>query len=125
MAAQSRFAPATQDYAGKGLSLDALFVVNPPATFFLNVETDELVDIGIYPGSTIVVDRSLAPKAKSSDIVIAVYDNKFVIQRLYKRGKVVRLYSENKEKAYPPIEFKEGQELVIWGVVRNGVNIYY
>lgn len=121
-AGQSRFPSAAQDYVMKELDLNEKYVTDPPATFMVQVDSDSMIDIGIYPGSMLIVDKALAPKAKSSNIVIAIVDSEFVVKRLYKRGGVVRLLSENKSKAYPPIEFGEGQELIIWGVVKHVIN---
>lgn len=125
-AGQSRFASAAQDYEMKELDLNELLVKDPPATFVVKVakDCDSMIDAGILPGSILVVNRALGPKAKSSNIVIAIVDGEFVVKRLYKRSKVVRLLSENKAKAYPPIEFSEDQELVIWGVVQHGIITY-
>jgi DNA polymerase V len=125
-AGQSRFASAAQDYEMKELDLNELLVTDPPATFVVQVDhdCDSMIDAGILPGSKLVVNRALGPKAKSSNIVIAIVDGEFVVKRLYKRFKIVRLLSENKGKAYPPIEFTEGQELVIWGVVQHVINSF-
>jgi len=125
-AGQSRFASAAQDYEMKELDLNQLLVTDPPATFVVQVaqDCDSMVDAGILPGSKLVVNRALGPKAKSSNIVIAIVDGEFVVKRLYKRFKIVRLLSENKSKMYPPIEFTEGQELVIWGVVLHVINSF-
>ena len=123
-AGQSRFPSAAQDYVMKELDLNEKYVTDPPATFMVQVDSDSMIDIGIYPGSMLIVDKALAPKAKSSNIVIAIVDSEFVVKRLYKRGGVVRLLSENKSKAYPPIEFGEGQELIIWGVVKHVINSF-
>ncbi|MBF5039368.1 translesion error-prone DNA polymerase V autoproteolytic subunit [Methylophilus sp. 13] len=125
-AGQSRFASAAQDYEMKELDLNELLVTDPPATFVVQVDNDcdSMIDAGILPGSKLVVNRALGPKAKSSNIVIAIVDGEFVVKRLYKRLKIVRLLSENKAKAYPPIEFTEGQELVIWGVVQHVINSF-
>lgn len=125
-AGQSRFASAAQDYEMKELDLNELLVTDPPATFVVQVahDCDSMVDAGILPGSKLVVNRALGPKAKSANIVIAIVDGEFVVKRLYKRYKIVRLLSENKTKAYPPIEFTEGQELVIWGVVQHVINSF-
>lgn len=125
-AGQSRFASAAQDYEMKELDLNELLVTDPPATFIVQVaqDCDSMLDAGILPGSKLVVNRALGPKAKSSNIVIAIVDGEFVVKRLYKRFKIVRLLSENKAKAYPPIEFTEGQELVIWGVVQHVINSF-
>lgn len=125
-AGQSRFVSAAQDYEMKELDLNELLVNDPPATFMVKVakDADSMVDIGIFPDSKLIVNRALGPKAKSSNIVVAIVDGEFVVKRLYKRFKIVRLLSENKAKAYPPIEFTEGQELVIWGVVQHVINTF-
>ncbi len=72
-----------------------------------------MVGVGIFDGDTIIVDRSIEPK--HNQIVLAIVDDEFTIKRLYRRGKVIRLMPEN--EAYSPIDFKDGQELRIWGVV--------
>lgn len=123
-AGQSRFPSAAQDYEMKELDLNEYYVTDPPATFMVQVDSDSMIDVGIFPGSMLLVNRALASKAKSSNIVIAIVDGEFVVKRLYKRGNVVRLLSENKAKAYPPIEFAEGQELVIWGVVKHVISSF-
>lgn len=125
-AGQSRFASAAQDYEMKELDLNELLVADPPATFMVQVakDCDSMIDAGIFPGSKLIVNKALGSKAKSSNIVVAIVDGEFVVKRLYKRLKIVRLLSENKAKAYPPIEFSEGQELVIWGVVQHVINSF-
>ncbi|MFQ6403242.1 LexA family protein [Methylophilus sp. 'Pure River'] len=125
-AGQSRFVSAAQDYEMKELDLNELLVADPPATFMVQVakDSDSMIDAGIFPGSKLIVNKALGSKAKSSNIVIAIVDGEFVVKRLYKRLKIVRLLSENKAKAYPPIEFSEGQELVIWGVVQHVINSF-
>lgn len=123
-AGQSRFASAAQDYEMKELDLNEYLVSDPPATFIVHVESDSMIDAGILPGSKLIVNRALAPKAKTSNIVVAIVDGEFLVKRLYKRGSVVRLMSENRAKGYPPIEFTEGQELVIWGVAQHVINSF-
>lgn len=123
-AGQSRFASAAQDYEMKELDLNEYLVTDPPATFMVQVDNDSMIDAGILPGSKLLVNKALGPKAKSSNIVVAIVDGEFVVKRLYKRGKVVRLLSENRTKGYPPIEFTEGQELIVWGVVQHVINSF-
>lgn len=112
-AGQSRFPSPAQDYEQKTLDLNQRFISNPPATFFFEVAGDSMIDAGIFPGATLVVNRSVKPK--SSNVVIVDVDGEWMVKRLYKRGPTVRLLSAN--PAYAPIEFTEGQELVIFGVV--------
>ncbi len=117
-AGQSRFPSPAQDYEQKTLDLNDRFIANPPATFFFTVKGDSMVGAGIFDGATLIVDRALKPK--SSSIVIADVDGEWMVKRLYKRGGVVKLLSENPLNA--PIVLEEGQELVIFGVVTYVIN---
>ncbi|SCX88934.1 LexA family transcriptional regulator [Nitrosospira sp. Nsp13] len=117
-AGQSRFPSPAQDYEQKTLDLNDRFIANPPATFFFTVKGDSMVGAGIFDGATLIVDRALKPK--SSSIVIADVDGEWMVKRLYKRNGVLKLLSENPNNA--PIVLKEGQELVIFGVVTYVIN---
>lgn len=121
---QPRFTSAAQGYEGKSLNLNAQLIKDPPATFVVQVETDNMVDAGILLGSKVLVNRAKASKARTGDIVLAIVDHEFVMSEFYKRGKIIRLLSNNKAMDYLPIEIKEGQELIIWGVVEHGINYY-
>ena len=111
-AGQSHFPSPAQDYEQKSLDLNERYVTNPPATFFFEVSGESMIGAGIHHGDTLIVNRAIKPR--SSHIVIAEVDGEWMVKRLYKRGDVVRLLSEN--PSYPPITFAEGQELVIFGV---------
>ena len=76
-----------------------------------------MVGAGIFDGDLLVVDKSLNPV--SGDIVIAVVDGDLTVKRLIKRGETVTLKPENSH--YMEIEFKDGQELQVWGVVTSTV----
>jgi DNA polymerase V len=80
-----------------------------------------MVGIGIYAGDTLLVDRSIDPRHNA--IVLAVLNNEFSVKRLYKRGGVIRLISEN--PLYPPIQIKNGEELSVWGVVTFNLHKLY
>ena len=112
-AGQSRFPSPAQDYEQKFLDLNERFITNPPATFFFTVSGDSMMGAGIFEGDTLIVNRALKPK--SSSIVIAEVEGEWMVKRLYKRGNTVKLLSEN--PMFSPIEFTEGQELVVFGVV--------
>lgn len=118
LAGQSRFPSAAQGYELEDLDLNLRYVTNPPATFFFRVAGDSMINAGIFPGSVVIVDRSIKPK--SSHIVVAVVDGEMMVKKLYKRGETIKLLSEN--PAYAPIEFKEEQELIVWGVVKAVIN---
>lgn len=114
------FASPARDYKSKSLDLNDLLIRNSPATFFWNVSGDSMRDEGINNGDLLIIDRSL--EAKHGDVVIAEINGDVAVKKLYKRAKVVELRSAN--PAYEPIRFEEGDELLIWGVVRSVVHIF-
>lgn len=59
------------------------------------------------------MDRSV--KASHGSVVVAFVDGERLVKRLWNRGGRVALVAEN--PAYPPLEIREGSELVVWGVV--------
>lgn len=114
-AGQSRFPSPAQDYEQETFDLNKRFITNPPATYFFTVKGDSMINAGIFDGSILIVNA--ARKPVSSSLVVAAVDGEWVVKRLYKRGKVIKLLSEN--PVYAPIEFDEGQELIIFGVVEH------
>lgn len=107
------FPSPAADHAQKRIDLNDHLLLHREASFLFRVRGNSMIGVGIFDGDTIIVDRSI--DAKHNHIVLAVIDEDFTIKRLYKRGKVIRLIAENPE--FAPIDFKEGQELRIWGVV--------
>jgi DNA polymerase V len=112
------FPSPADDYIEDRLDLNELLINNKPATFFLRVKGDSMLNAGIHQGDIIVVDRSLRPTHRS--IVVAVVDGELTVKRLITRNGVAELHAENAK--YAPICLQEGQELVIWGVVTSSVH---
>lgn len=107
------FPSPAADHAQKRIDLNDHLLLHREASFLFRVSGNSMIGVGIFDGDTIIVDKSI--EARHNHIVLAVIDDDFTIKRLYKRGKVIRLIAENPE--YSPIDFMEGQELRIWGVV--------
>lgn len=112
-AVRTGFPSPAADHTQKRIDINDHLLINRDASYLFRIMGDSMRDIGIFEGDTIVVDRSIEPKHQH--IVLAVIDEEFTVKRLYRRGKTIRLLAEN--PAYQPIDFKEGQELRIWGVV--------
>jgi len=100
------------------ISLDALLIENPTATFMLRVSGDSMSGAGILPGDMVLVDKGQT--AKSGDIVIAEVDGEWTMKYLKKRGDSVFLVSANPN--YKPI--KPRKELRIAGVVSAVIRKY-
>lgn len=103
---QCGFPSPAEDHAQKRLDLNELLINQPDATFFMR-------DAGIDDGDYVVIDRSI--EAKHGQIVLAVVDGEFTIKRLFRRAGRVKLQAAN--PTFSDIEFRDGQELTIWGVV--------
>ena len=107
--------PAEDFYGGSDvLDLNRLCVANPLATFFVQTDTGtSMQELGIYPGDTLVVDRSKT--AKHLDIVLAVWDGGFVVKQLKVLPTHYELHSSN--PLNKPIVLSPDTELDVWGVV--------
>jgi len=119
--ASAGFPSPAADYIEETLDLKELLVRNPTATYYVQVDGDSMIDVGLFHKDIAVVDRSLTPK--SGCIVIAVYDGEVYIKRYRKIRGVIELHSENAAKAasYPPMRATEDHSCEIWGVVTNGI----
>lgn len=111
------FPSPAADHAHKRIDLNEHLIRNKEATFVFQVQGDSMTGIGINEGDELLVDRSI--EARHGHIVIAVINGDFTVKRLYSRGGVVKLIPENPR--YPTIVLKDGQELVVWGVVTRNL----
>ena len=94
--------------------LNEQLVRNKPATFFLRVNGDAMVNAGIFSSDILIVDRSLKPA--SGKVVVAVLNGEMLVRRLEKTFNRIRLIPETDRLA--PIEVDTSScEFEIWGVV--------
>ena len=107
------FGAAADDYMERGIDLNEQLIRNKPATYFMRVSGNSMVNACIHDGDIVIVDRSIKPV--SGKIVIAVVDGEMLIRRLEKTMNRVRLIPETPKLS--PIEVSEFSDLVIWGVV--------
>ncbi|MHB9100383.1 MAG: LexA family protein [Sulfuricella sp.] len=107
------FPSPADDYVEKRIDLNDELIQHREATFFLRVRGHSMVGAGIDDGDELIVDRAIKPE--HGRIVVAAVDGELTVKRFYQRGGVVKLVAES--PAFPDIELKDGQEMVIWGVV--------
>lgn len=107
------FPSPAQGYEEARLDLNQLIVQRPEATFMLRVQGASLRDANVHDGDIVVVDRSI--EARHGHIVIAEVGGGFTVKILWRRAGRVRLMAAN--PAFKPVEFIDGMELVIFGVV--------
>jgi DNA polymerase V len=115
---QAGMPTAADDYMEGRMDLHAHVVRHPQATFFVRVQGDSMLGVGIHEGDILVVDRSL--EAREGSIVIAVLDGDLTVKRLRRRGNQVELVPENEK--YPVIKVGPEQDFRIWGVVTTVVH---
>lgn len=107
------FPSPADDFALKGLDLNDLLITHPLATFFMQVSGWSLVLRHICDQDIVVVNRALRPQ--HGHVVVALVDNQFTIKVLHHQGSCIKLLPANPE--FGEMVFKDGQELVIIGVV--------
>lgn len=112
-AVRAGFPSPADDYVEKRIDLNEELILHREATFFLRVKGNSMIDAGIDEGDELIVDRAIPPE--HGRIVIAAVDGELTVKRFYQRDGVVKLIAEN--ALHPDIELKEGQEMLIWGVV--------
>jgi len=94
------------------LTLDEYLIAHPEATFLLKVEGDSMIEAGILPGDTVLVERGRTPR--NGDTVIACVDGEWTMKHFFKeKGGAVRLEPAN--ACYQTI--RPQRNLVIEGVV--------
>ncbi len=107
------FPSPADDFIEEMIDLNQVLIQNPSATFLWRVVGDCMIDVKIFPGDVVVVDRSLTPKHRN--IVLAIIDGEPTLKRLNRRGGVMVLHNENAK--LPVFTVAEGTEVSIWGVV--------
>ncbi len=107
------FGAAADDYMERGIDLNEQLIRNKPATFFMRVSGNSMINAGIFDGDIVIVDRSLKPQ--NGKIVIAVIDGEMLIRRYEQTINKLRLVPETPKLA--TIDVSEFSDFKIWGVV--------
>jgi DNA polymerase V len=105
--------PAT-DYIEDDIDLNSHLITNAPATFIIRVQGKSMVNVGIYDGDLLIVDKSIGPRNYST--VIANVNEELVVKTLIKEKKITYLTSGSKN-IVDKINLMENPEIIIWGVV--------
>ncbi len=103
------FASVADDYIEKRVSLDESFNINSPSTFLFTVSGDSMIDLGIFDGDKVVVQKTNT--ARNGDIVVAFIDGGYTLKTY--RNKDGKVWLEPANNNYPNLYPKE--QLVIFG----------
>ena len=113
--------PAT-DYIEEDVDLNIHLIKNVPATFIIRVQGKSMMDVGIYDGDLLVVDKSLKPKNFST--VIANVHDELVIKNFVKEKDEQFLTSDSK-KIEDKIIINSESDIFVWGVVTYVIHSVY
>jgi DNA polymerase V len=113
------FPSPADDYIETAIDLNKELIRHPFATFFVRAAGDSMIDVGIKPNATLIVDRAI--ETKSGDIVIARIGDDLCVKQLFidDEGKVLLI---PKNANYKPIEISEDLDFEIWGKVICSIN---
>ncbi|MEI6437370.1 MAG: translesion error-prone DNA polymerase V autoproteolytic subunit [Candidatus Omnitrophota bacterium] len=114
------FPSPAEDFIESSLDFNEQLIRHPAATFCVRVRGDSMINAGLYPGSILVVDRSLTPRQDS--IVVAILDGEFTVKRLRRELGVFILYPENPQ--YEPVAITPGRDFAVWGVVTHAIRAF-
>jgi|TARA_B100001996_G_scaffold337007_1_gene288633 DNA polymerase V len=113
--------PAT-DYIEEDVDLNIHLIKNVPATFIIRVQGKSMMDVGIYDGDLLVVDKSLKPK-NFSTVVANVHDE--LVVKNFVKEKDEQFLTSSSKKIEDKIIINNDSEIFIWGVVTYVIHSVY
>ena len=113
--------PAT-DYIEEDVDLNIHLIKNVPATFIIRVQGKSMMEVGIYDGDLLVVDKSLKPK-NFSTVVANVHDE--LVVKNFVKEKDEQFLTSGSKKIEDKIVINNDSEIFIWGVVTYVIHSVY
>ncbi|MBX7174878.1 MAG: translesion error-prone DNA polymerase V autoproteolytic subunit [Pyrinomonadaceae bacterium] len=113
------FPSPAEDYIESIIDLNQELVRHPATTFFVRANGDSMVNAGIQPNATLVVDRML--ETKPGDIVVARIGDEMLVKELQidDEGKV---WLVPRNENYKPFEITPDLDFEVWGKVIWSIN---
>lgn len=112
------FASPAADYRKLPLSLDALLIEHPSATFIGQAQGDSMQNVGIFDGDILVVDRHV--QTRNGDVIVANLNGEFVCKLIDMPNR--RLLSAN--ESFDPVIIDEADTFSIEGVVIRSIRCH-
>lgn len=114
---EAGFPSMAEEELADTITLDEWLIQDQLSTYMLKVSGESMIEAGIQPGDTALVERGRNPK--EGDIVIACVDGKWTIKYYEKENGKVVLVPANKKfpKIYPKEELRI--EAVVTAVIRK------
>lgn len=113
------FPSPADDYIESVIDLNKELVRHPSTTFFVRANGDSMIEAGIQPNATLIVDRMT--ESKSGDIVIARIGDEMLVKELLidDDGKV---WLVPKNPNHKPFEVTPDLDFEVWGKVIWSIN---
>ena len=74
------FPSPADDYLDDGLDLNEHLIKHPAATYFARAEGDSMIELGIFTGDLLIIDRAI--QAEDGDVVVVAVDGLLTIKLL-------------------------------------------
>ena len=113
--------PAT-DYIEEDVDLNIHLIKNVPATFIIRVQGKSMMDVGIYDGDLLVVDKSLKPK-NFSTVVANVHDE--LVVKDFVKEKDEQFLTSGSKRTEDKIIINIESDIFVWGVVTYVIHSVY
>ena len=113
--------PAT-DYIEEDVDLNIHLIKNVPATFIIRVQGKSMMDVGIYDGDLLIVDKSLNPK-NFSTVVANVHDQ--LVVKSFVKERDEQFLTSGSKKIEDKIIINSESDVFVWGVVTYVIHSVY
>ena len=113
--------PAT-DYIEEDIDLNIHLIRNVPATFIIRVQGKSMMDVGIYDGDLLVVDKSLKPK-NFSTVIANVHDE--LVVKSFVKEKDKQFLTSGSKRTEDKIIINSESDIFVWGVVTYVIHSVY
>ncbi len=113
--------PAT-DYIEEDVDLNVHLIKNVPATFIIRVQGKSMMNVGIYDGDLLVVDKSLKPK-NFSTVIANVHDE--LVVKSFVKEKDEQFLTSGSKRTEDKIIINSESDVFVWGVVTYVIHSVY
>lgn len=111
------FGSPAAEYGQLPLSLDELLVEHPSATFLGYASGDSMVDVGIFDGDILIVDRHVT--VQDNDVIVANFNGEFVCKIIDTQERQLLSASDNE-----PVVIHQYDDFEIEGVVVRSIRCH-
>lgn len=115
---QNGYPSPVDDATVEQFDLSGYLIPRPASTCVVRMNENSMTGAGIHADDILIVDRSI--EAKSDDIIVAIYEDAFMVRRLVIKNKKYELKAEASK--VPTIKLADSSDLNVWGVVQQVIH---